>query len=211
MHTHHEKEKHMDKEYWEKYYEKHNEPFKPSPFAEKVKCYLEEGKSIIDLGCGNGRDTIIFGHHLKSVGVDQCQNIVDSLNELTKDKKYLTTSFKCGDFSNLEDHDYDYAYSRFTLHSITEEQEDRVIDWVYRNVKDYFFIEVRSDQDKLVGKSTDHYRRFANMENLLTKLIVKGFKIRYAEINRNFSRYENDYNVDYNENNPMLIRIIASK
>ena len=201
----------MDKEYWEKYYEKHNEPFKPSPFAEEIRRYVDDGKSIIDLGCGNGRDTIIFGYNLKSVGVDQCQNIIDTLNELTIDKENLTTSFKCADFSNLQDEEYDYAYSRFTLHSITEQQEDRVIDWVARNVKEYFFIEVRSDRDELVGKNTDHYRRFANMENLLTKLITKGFKIRYAEINSGFSKYDYNYNVDYNSDDPKLIRIIAAK
>ncbi len=201
----------MDKEYWEKYYENHNEPFKPSSFAQDISCYLEEGKSIIDLGCGNGRDTIIFGYKLKSVGVDQCQNIVETLNGLVKFKDNLKCSFKCGDFTNLEDDIYDYAYSRFTLHSITEKQEDDVIDWVFRNIRCYFFIEVRSDQDELVGKSTDHYRRFVNMENLLTKLIDKGFKIRYAEIDKGFSRYENGYNVDYNSDDPKLIRIIASK
>ena len=199
----------MDIEYWTKYYEKHNIPFEASDFAHFVTKYMSEGESIIDLGCGNGRDTIFFNKvGLDSYGVDQCQNIVDGLNKEYGNNKL---EFIVDDFTNMEwDETYlDNAYSRFTLHSIDEESEDRVIDWVRDHISSRFFIEVRSDQDSLVGKTTDHYRRFINFDNFLVKLVSNGFKIEYAELSKGFSKYNNKFGVDYNEDDPTLIRIVC--
>ena len=50
-----------EKNYWEKYYESHREPNKPSPFAEFVSNELDSGTCLVELGCGNGRDSIYFG------------------------------------------------------------------------------------------------------------------------------------------------------
>lgn len=199
----------MDLDYWEQYYEKHPEAFEPSDFAKYVAKYVIEGDYLVDLGCGNARDTIFFNTiGLGTLGVDQCTNQIERLE---RDYGNDTMLFKSGDFTELDGMVVDHAYSRFTLHSISEYSENKLIDWASKWVDKYFFIETRSDKDKLNGVTTDHYRRFINMNELIAKLIQAGFEIEYAELSRNFSKYDSKYGVDYNEDDPMLIRIAARK
>ena len=48
----------MDKSYWESYYTKIQKPFDSSTFAKFVLNKMTPNQTIIDLGCGNGRDSI---------------------------------------------------------------------------------------------------------------------------------------------------------
>lgn len=213
----------MDKQYWHEYYEKHRDPFGPSLFASMSRRYMKPSENVIDLGCGNGRDSIYFAQTgIKTVGIDQCENIITHLNnkvlKMRVSEKYLPKAeFRICDMSRLKNssldtHVFDHTYSRFTLHSINYKQEQNLIQWIYNHTKKYFFVETRSDldYDPRLEKESTHYRRFLNFENLLTHLINKGFRIKYAEIGRNFSPVVNDYDTDYPSSNPILIRIIAS-
>ena len=193
--------------YWMNYYDQHSQPFEPSNFAHFVLSKIQNGESVIDLGCGNGRDSLFFAQngHL-TYGIDQCSNIINSLNS----KEIALFKGICADFTNLNDKfKVCHAYSRFSLHSITENAEERLIKWVSSNITGMFFIESRSDQDSLNGQDLDHYRRFININKLLEKLIRSGFSILYSEISRGFSPYNSDFNVDYNEQDPMLIRVVC--
>ena len=49
-----------DTEYWNKYYEKNSAPVEPSLFAKYVAEELQPGKTLLELGCGNGRDSLFF-------------------------------------------------------------------------------------------------------------------------------------------------------
>ena len=65
----------MDKSYWNQFYKKRNELMQPSTFA--VFChhnFLQPGSNIIELGSGDGRDSIFFareGHFV--TGLDQSE------------------------------------------------------------------------------------------------------------------------------------------
>jgi hypothetical protein len=198
----------MDKKYWKEYYNKHKDAYENSTFAEYVIKYLDKNKTLIDLGCGNGRDSIFFSKKLNVVGYDQCENIISHINSLGNDK----LEGVCGDLSDIKlDKTFDYAYSRFSLHSITKSDEDKMFLWVKKNIKEMFFIETRSDFDKLTKIDTDHSRRFINMEKLLQRLCNYGFKIKYAEISDNFAIYNSIYNQPANlvDKNPKIIRIVC--
>lgn len=197
----------MDVQYWEDYYDKHNEPFDPSDFARFALKYMNEGDTVLELGCGNGRDSIFFGGHgIHTIGLDQCENIVKTLNE----RGYENTKFLATDFTHSqEDYGHNHVYSRFTLHAISEEEAQQVLAHTRISLDGYFFIEVRSDKDSLVGAETDHFRRFENFETLLQRLIHLGYEIEYAEISKGFSKYDKKFDVDYNEDDPTLIRIVA--
>ncbi|PCH62014.1 MAG: hypothetical protein COC09_07650 [Gammaproteobacteria bacterium] len=198
----------MEIEYWSKYYEKHTQPFAPSSFSRFALTYINKGESLIDLGCGNGRDTIFFAENgVNTTGFDQCQIVIDELNN----RGHKNLKCVCGNFEGLHDgeHAVNHAYSRFTLHAVDAETEKSILEWVSNNTSGYFFIEVRSDGDELVNKETDHFRRFLNFEKLLEKLVSYEFNICYAEKSKGFSVYDKKFDVEYNEADPTLIRVVC--
>jgi len=207
-----------DKEYWENYYNRKTKIDigfdNPSSFAIFINKQLSNNESkLIELGCGNGRDSIFFSENGKKVlAIDQCKNTTNILNKINTNLTALDA-----DFTRLTsdlDFEPDIIYSRFTLHSINEDGEDRTIKWVAETLKSngLFCIEARTILDPLCGKGksegrnvwyTDHYRRFVVAKEIKDKLTSKGFIIEYFIEDNNLSIYKDD--------NPVVLRIIARK
>jgi len=164
-----------DLDYWEEYYSRNGEVDivfdNPSDFARFVINKLPDThKNIIELGCGNGRDSIFFTKNNKNIlAIDQCVNTTNELNKISENIQSFAA-----DFTKLPlelDFKPDVVYSRFTLHSIDEEAEDRTLKWV-AGILDkggVFCLEARTVLDPLCGQGqnkgrnvwfTDHYRRF---------------------------------------------------
>ena len=209
-----------DKKYWTEYYSKNSKPTDASTFAEFILPKLNSNKNLIELGCGNARDSIYFAqNNLNVVAVDQVQEEIDYLNENHKEENIL---FVCDDFTNLantsddiiNETDFDYIYSRFTFHSINEAKEDRTLDWIENTLDNggCFLLEARSLNDPMFkqGKSlsdtenyTTHYRRYMNLNKIIEKLESRNFEIIYKIEDNNLAVYKDD--------NPYVIRIIAKK
>lgn len=205
-----------DVAYWNSFYESEFKIESPSLFAKYVSNYLHKGLSLLDLGCGNGRDSLLFEKNgLQVTAIDASDFIIEDLR-----KKYSNRNinFICDDFvcsSVLYEQEYDYCYSRFSLHAINEIQELELLGNLYKCLKKggYFFIEVRSIRDEIYGKGKQvgrnayiyegHYRRFIDKEELEEKLFSVGFNIEYSSEKRNFA--------PLGENNPYIIRIVAKK
>lgn len=206
-----------DTAYWNEYYMSKPDIENPSLFALFIREYLGEHKSLLELGCGNGRDSIYFAQcGLTVTAIDASDSIIYELENKYLDEDNL--QFVCDDFvcsTALYMRQYDYCYSRFTIHAINEEQEAKMIQNIYHSLKSggKFFIEVRSIHDELCGKGkkvgrnsyiySGHFRRFIVKEELEAQLINAGFFIEYSEENIGFS--------PLNDSNPPIIRIIASK
>ena len=209
----------MDKKYWENIYAKQSENERPSLFAKYIVDSIQvEGKSLIELGCGSGRDAIFFANANASqvVAIDQCDNIIKLLNQRFQQVSNL--DFKCLDFTNLDDmNPFDIVYSRFTLHSISKGQEENVLRWAYRNLRPNgkLCVEVRGQRNEIYKIGTpvdgepdafilnDHYRRFIHFENFCKELKDIGFGLDYAKEDKGFA--------PYNDTDETYIRVIASK
>ena len=208
----------MDFNYWEQYYLKQNAELMPSLFAHYVADLLKDTHSdIVELGCGNGRDSVFFakqGHNVDAI--DQCYNEICFL--IKQHQGIDNLDFRCDDFTDLvDDEPYDVVYSRFTLHSVNKEQEKRTLEWAYRNLKKggLLCIEVRGQKNEIykvgepVENDTDafildnHYRRFLNFNNLCDDLKNLGFSLDFAAEDKDFA--------PYNGQNETYIRVIARK
>lgn len=204
-----------NKDFWNVFYKKKMALSKPSNFAIFVKKFLKNYTStIIDVGCGNGRDLFYFKKNkYDTIGIDLSKNAVSLIKKRlknTKDKKKIIHSdFSLFDYKKKIKTKFS-IYSRFTWHTINEKSEGLLIKKIskIKNLE-YIFIETRSDKDELcgVGKKisknefvTDHYRRFINKNNLVKK-IKKNFKIIYLKEAKGFSKYKKE--------DPCLIRLIA--
>lgn len=205
-----------DVTYWNKYYNSNVCSEEPSLFAQFVMTNMDKNRNILELGCGNGRDSVFFAMNgLNVVAIDASDAAINMLH-----KKYDMENlcFICDDFvcsATLFVSQYDYCYSRFSLHAISGEQESEIIGNVFKSLAagGMFFIEARSVHDELFAKGEKvgrnafyydgHYRRFIVKEELEAKLTEAGFFIHYSREDKDFAPYGNS--------NPPVIRIIAKK
>lgn len=201
-----------DTNYWNNFYEKKLAVDTPSPFAVFVcEKYLPQNAALLELGCGNGRDCLFF--HSKGIKITAIDAAEVAINEL-KNLKIANANFVCGNFVDskiIYSQRYDFCYARFSLHAITESQENILLRNVAQVLAGKFFIEVRSVNDELCGKGEQvgknsfiyngHFRRFIDRGELEENLLAKKFKIVYSEESREFAPFENE--------KPSVIRIIA--
>ncbi|BBB19958.1 class I SAM-dependent methyltransferase [Helicobacter cinaedi] len=201
----------MDKTYWREFYSRHKIGVEPSLFAKLVyKNYLLESincdtnkyaesnaPSLLELGCGNGRDSLYFANNgIDTTAIDQVQEEVEFLNGYAKtlqDSKQSPQTkniprFLCGDFAQLDSfsfqRQFDCIYSRFTLHSVSKAQQDKTLADCLKYCKDggILSVEVRGEKNSLCGKGKavenetnafiydNHYRRFLNFTQTLQEI-----------------------------------------
>ena len=156
--------------YWENYYSKHREPSNCSPFAEFVTPFLKDGKRLIEFGCGNARDSKHFAQQgVNVLAIDQCEKEIAYLTEKFEETKNL--NFLAADMTNLSELEKsDFLYSRFTIHAINKQGEEKLIKWASNNLKTdgLFFVEVRSVKDELFGVGK------ALPDNAFSAIIIEG-------------------------------------
>ncbi len=180
----------MNKAYWEEYYKKNGASW-CSDFATFCSRNIPEKSTIIDLGCGNGRDSYYFSRQGHSVvGVDY--------SVLPKDKenvKFIKQNIK--DFvKNIKRFDC-IIYSRFLLHAV----DNSTLTEILKQSRGLFFAEARSIKDKSFVK--DHKRNLIEGNELILNLIKNKFKILYFKEGKNMAMTGHQ--------NPIVIRVIAEK
>lgn len=204
------------KTYWDAYYKAATLTQRSSDFARFALPYMQKGGLLIDLGCGNGRDSLFFAENgLKVTSVDLSSAAIDLVCSLRGE---LPVFAVCDDFvisKALFSIEYNYCYSRWTLHSLDEQQEKEIIRNVYNALKPggLFFIEARTVRDDIYGVGeqvgqhafihNQHYRRFLDPDVLADQLRTQGFAILCREEGRGFSKTA--------ESDPVLLRIVAEK
>ncbi|WP_161846238.1 class I SAM-dependent methyltransferase [Pseudoflavonifractor sp. 524-17] len=204
-----------DVEYWNDFYKNKFFMSEPTAFARTILPYLKPGKKLIDVGCGNGRDSLFFYQSgINVLGIDASDVAIGQLQGKAKEGKL---SFLCGDFTRQPDEaeTYDYCYSRFTLHAISQEQSDLLFQHAARILKDggVIWIEARSVHDDLYGQGIPlgkneflfdgHYRRFIEKKGLKKELEKAGFSVVYMEESRDFAPFQNE--------RPAIIRAVGVK
>ena len=203
----------MEKKYWDDYYQSGRAINLPSDFAKFALGYMQPNMKLIDLGCGNGRDSAFFCKAgLKVTAVDSSKTAIAAFDES------MPIFAVCDDFVTAKALfcvDYDYCYARWSIHAINQAQQDELLPNVYNALKKdgLFFIEARTIYDAKYGQGErisvnefiydNHYRRFIDPDLLALNLISVGFEIDYSTQSDAFSVVNGDA--------PTLVRIIARK
>ena len=186
----------VDINYWSEFYST-NHTLDASKFCLYVLEYLGTEKSlrILDAGCGNGRDSYALSKYHTVIGLDTAEYVPEST-----DKCF----FETGDFCSYDKDVFDVIYSRFTLHSITDEQQIKFLSSITKKGT-ILCIECRSDRDinNFREHGDDHFRNFVNFDRLFELLNSMGFNISVAQEGNGFAPYKNE--------NPFCVRFIAEK
>ena len=121
--------------YWNKFYKKKNIS-SMSTFAKFTykKIDNKEGK-ILDIGCGNGRDSFFFSQNgFKVTAIDISQKAIQKNSK----KKNKNISFKKFDISqNNIIGKFEIIYCRFFLHTVDHLLERKLIKLIKRSKKKY--------------------------------------------------------------------------
>jgi len=208
----------INQNFWNSYYlsKKSIKIPKPSNFGVFFyKKYLKKNNKILELGCGNGRDTFLFAKKTKSItALDQSKSIIKINLEISK-KLRKKINFINDDFKKIKDKKkirFDIIYARFFLHTINDKQENnllKIINFLKKKKNFLVALEFRTNKDKLIKKGkyinkntrfTDHYRRFINVSKFLRKIKSNKFKVIYLKQGINLSKTKHE--------NPHLCRLI---
>lgn len=189
----------MNKKYWKTYYRTVNQK-EHSSFAKFCLSYMNIGDSIVDVGCGCGRDSLYFAKNkMKTLGIDRCKEAIDKCEEsdnltfLFKDLLFITDYIPAQNY-----------YLRFILHSLPIQLQFKVLYWVTHNLvqNGLLFIETRSDKDENVFLS-DHARCFTNKQKLNKFISDLDLDVIFLQESRGLSKTLNE--------DPVLIRLIGRK
>ena len=201
--------------YWDEYYKKDAAPSFPSPFAEYVANKLSKKQNILEIGCGNGRDSKFFsskGHHV--TGLDRSGEAIQLCKSLYSNEPLEFFFGEVTDIVKTNNKKYDLIYSRFVIHAMSMDEELEMLKTSYQllNENGQFFIECRSINDPLSNtgeilshteRIEGHYRRFIILKEFIQRLVQVGFEVVEAIENIGLAKF--------GEEDPMVIRVKAIK
>lgn len=193
--------------YWEHFYSVPANAVLQSPtqFAVFALSEAADVDAIIDVGCGNGRDSMFFASFGKAVlGVDAAKSAIDRCRAHAKSLQLANAQFQSGrigdqgfedDLSNAFPNWSIMLYARFFLHAIDEESQSRFLELAKRLSAGHctVAVEFRTLRDASQAKVTpDHFRRFINPVDFLQKAQEAGLTLRYFVEGFGFAKYKTD-------------------
>lgn len=196
--------------YWDGYYS--NDPLirkqPPSQFAAFVASECSDFPLIVDVGCGNGRDTLFFAQlGYSTIGIDKSSAAIDqSIQKIMGyDQKKDHHTFICLNVNELPEAEIlisklqkkrKVIYSRFFLHAITEEEQNAFMDFSFNCMQngDVLALEFRTTLDQSREKVTGtHYRRYINAEQLVNNLTDNySCSLQYFATGTGFAKFRTD-------------------
>jgi SAM-dependent methyltransferase len=201
-------------DHWASFYRDHKAA-PPSPFAIACAPRFPEGTSLLELGCGNGRDAAFFAQSgLRVTALDRSETAIRACIDGPAGG---TAEFLCldaADVGTLAPRRFDVVYSRFSLHAMTREEEGAALAGSRDLLGDrgLLCIECRSINDALAREGevispteriAGHYRRFIVLQELVDQLDALGMDI--------VEQIESRGLAVHGDEDPVVIRVFARK
>lgn len=201
--------------HWSAFYSEKIGPTAPSPFCKMVAEELPKELSLLEVGCGNGRDAAHFanlGH--KVTALDVSAEAIERCNELHRDVSATFLHASVPEIVPRYVGEFEVVYSRFVLHAMTLDEEAEMLRGAAKVLVDngLLFVECRSLKDPMARKGEvispteriyGHYRRFIDRDELAARIEACGFSI--------VDSIESAGLAVHGDDDPVVIRLTARK
>ncbi|WP_320203889.1 class I SAM-dependent methyltransferase [Agrobacterium rosae] len=203
--------------YWEIYYKKEKVTNSRSSFAHFVLINCRNFKNLVDIGCGNGRDSFFFAsHELNVIGIDNCVTAIEFCEKRTSREKIGNCTFLRSPIADVDVGEVldqrglnaadSVIYARFFLHAVDEESEDIFMRSAAKLVEKgaLLCLEFRTIEDSLRFKfEPSHYRRYIDPRAIAQKATDLGMQTRFFEEGENLAAHKTE--------NPYVARFIFDR
>ena len=206
------------KVYWANFYA-HTRYTTGSTFCDWMADQPYTPATVIDIGCGDGRDSYAFGASGRTVlGLDQSPVGIEHAQSRAVTQGLANVSFRVCDVAEVDglgqalqevvDHSSGPTlfYLRFFLHAIHEDVQEALLTAIDTHARpdDLFAAEFRTDKDEHTSKvHTKHYRRFQQAATFVSDLSERGWEIVHEEESSGLSPYQGE--------DPVLCRVVARR
>jgi predicted TPR repeat methyltransferase len=197
--------KHLEEnivDYWDRFYRKRNAPARESAFASFVASRFDAIENILDIGCGDGRDSFFFEKTGKKVrGIDASKEAI-ALCRRHAEATSSTCQFSVAAMDRrrfFSQKDIEHVtgqasgiYARFFIHAIGEEIESLLVSELAQlNHPDlHIFLEFRTIEDEVEIKIEEqHFRRYISPRSLTDKFVSSGLELIYGDIGKGLAPF----------------------
>jgi SAM-dependent methyltransferase len=199
--------------HWDKYY-RSAPPADPSPFCAALLARADLPGTVVDLGCGAGRDALAFAAAGRRVlGLDRSKVGIEKAQEQASERRVGPVEFRRCDFADADalrellraetstSGDAPVLfYARFLLHAIEEDTQQSLLSALRDCARpgDLLAVEARIAEDEKLPKAHGkHYRRFQPAGELAGELERAGFTVVEQQEGTGLSAYADEDPVLY--------------
>lgn len=208
------------KNFWDSFYkDQNNEKITDaSSFARFVCDFVKANSLVIDMGCGNGRDSRYLNLFNDVVGIDQSDEAIEfcraqggSIAGATKTLDFRVLSVEDENICQIFKTEFIrserkniFVYARFFLHAIDKTQYARFWDFAQCLNRDYpvsVGVEFRTNEDEKNFKQfPGHFRTYLDPNAVVADAELRGFRVREILQGYGLAKYKDE--------DPHLARII---
>ncbi|KNX76809.1 hypothetical protein DA83_05375 [Pseudomonas sp. 250J] len=189
--------------YWDDFYSRQDValPLLPSQFAVFAASDFPGVDSVVEFGCGNGRDSEFLAMTgLQVLALDASSEAVELCRQRTRSANVRYEHCSVQNSAEVlrafvADKRRVVVYARFFLHAIDEAMEAVFMDLLATGLPtgSLLYFEYRTKEDEQVQKKFgQHYRRYIDHEALICKLRALGFSLDYQVQGRGFAKYRDE-------------------
>ncbi len=208
------------KNFWNSFYKdgSNNKALEASSFAYFAREFIPADSLVIDLGCGNGRDSRFLNQFNDVVGIDQSDTAIEfcksqrlPIFETTKSLTFKVLLIEDESICQILEAEVVkskqksvFVYARFFLHAINRSQYEKfwkLAQCLNSNFSVSIGVEFRTNEDEENFKIfPDHFRRYLDPGSVVSEAELQGFKVRAIHQGYGLAKYKNE--------DPHIARII---
>lgn len=189
-------------EYWNRFYRSSRLIEEPSSFARFVSARYSSPSDLIDIGCGNGRDSFYFeSQGWRVTGIDSSAAAIAHCNltalSLDSDCKFFQRDAGDRELVDLLEARLRckarvFVYARFFLHSISEKTQAAFLDGLEQLLAPgaRVCLEYRTIEDaNLLKVEEEHYRRYIHVSDIHAAMLGRRFDLEFIRIGHRMAVY----------------------